>query len=83
MALVLCDELWAYPWLIALLVAFILYQLYRITAMKFSVGLAALTVFDVALVWLTWREYQAKKRPLDRRAVSALEPEQGVGPQPR
>ena len=44
--LVLRDKLWAYPWLIALLLAFIGYQLYRITAVHFSVGLTALTVFD-------------------------------------
>ena len=60
-ALVLRDKLWAYPWLIVLLLAFIAYQLYRITAVHFSVGLTALTVFDVVLVWLTWREYQAKR----------------------
>lgn len=60
-ALVLRDKLWAYPWLIVLLLAFIGYQLYRITAVHFSAGLTALTVFDVALVWLTWREYRSKK----------------------
>ena len=60
-ALVLRDKLWAYPWLIALLLAFIAYQLYRITAVHFSVGLTLLTVFDAVLVWLTWREYQARR----------------------
>jgi uncharacterized membrane protein len=59
--LVLRDKLWAYPWLIALLLAFIAYQLYRITAVHFSVGLTLLTVFDAVLVWLTWREYQARR----------------------
>jgi len=63
-ALVLKDKLWAYPWLIALLLAFIAYQLYQITAVRFSAGLAALTVFDAFLVWLTWREYRSKR---DRR----------------
>ena len=63
-ALVLKDKLWAYPWLIGLLLAFIAYQLYRITAVHFSIGLAVLTVFDAFLVWLTWREYRAKR---DRR----------------
>jgi uncharacterized membrane protein len=61
-ALVLREKLWAYPWMIALLLAFIAYQLYRITAVRFSAGLTALTVFDIALVWLTWREYQARSR---------------------
>jgi uncharacterized membrane protein len=59
--LVLRDKLWAYPWLIALLGAFIVYQLYVLVFVKFSWGLTALTVFDVFLVWLTWREYQAKR----------------------
>ncbi len=60
-ALVLRDKLWAYPWLIALLLAFIAYQIYRITAVNFSVWLTALTVFDAALAWLTWREYQSRR----------------------
>ena len=60
-ALVLRDKLWAYPWLIALLLAFIGYQLYRITAVHFSAGLTLLTIFDAVLVWLTWREYQARR----------------------
>jgi uncharacterized membrane protein len=58
---VLRDKLWAYPWLIALLGVFILYQLYVIVLVKFSWGLAALTAFDLVLVSLTWREYQAKR----------------------
>ncbi len=41
-ALVLRDKLWAYPWRIALLLAFIAYQIYRITAVNFSIGLTAL-----------------------------------------
>jgi uncharacterized membrane protein len=57
--LVLQGQLWAYPWLIVLLLAFIGYQLYRLT-LHLSVGLIALTVFDAALVWLTWREYRAR-----------------------
>ena len=60
-ALVLKDKLWAYPWLVVLLLAFIAYQLYRITAVHFSAGLTLLTIFDAFLVWLTWREYRAKQ----------------------
>ena len=77
-AFVLRDKLWAYPWLIALLVAFIGYQLYRITAVHFSVGLTALTIFDIALVYLTWREYQTR-RAQPRPAVS----HHARGPAPR
>src|SRR5712692_3329542 len=50
------NKLWAYPWMIAFLIAFIAYQMYRIT-FAFSLGLLALTVFDVLVVWLTYREY--------------------------
>jgi uncharacterized membrane protein len=49
-ALVLRDKLWAYPWLIILLLAFIAYQLYRITAVHFSIALTLLTIFDAVLV---------------------------------
>jgi uncharacterized membrane protein len=69
-ALVLREKLWAYPWLIVLLLAFVGYQIYRLAWVHFSVGLTALTVFDAVLVWLTWREYRSKRvRP--RRAVPA------------
>ena len=36
------------------------YQVYRLTY-KFSYGLLALTVFDLLVVWLTWREYVIKR----------------------
>jgi uncharacterized membrane protein len=76
-ALVLKDKLWAYPWLIALLLAFIAYQLYRITAVHFSIGLTLLTIFDAFLVWLTWREYRAKRarRHRARAPVAAPSPD--------
>jgi uncharacterized membrane protein len=76
-ALVLRDKLWAYPWLIVLLLAFIAYQIYRITWVQFSVGLTALTVFDAALVWLTWREYRSK-RAHRNRALRAPPPRQSA-----
>jgi uncharacterized membrane protein len=60
-AFVLRNKLWAYPWLIGLLLVFIAYQLYQITAVRFSIALTGLTVFDAALVWLTWREYRARR----------------------
>ncbi|GAA4981916.1 hypothetical protein GCM10023317_05920 [Actinopolymorpha pittospori] len=40
-----------------LLIAFIVYQLYRMVLAP-TVGLAALTIFDAAIAWLTWREYR-------------------------
>ena len=54
------DKRWAYPALIALLGAFIAYQLYRLSY-RVTVGLTLLTIFDAFIVWLTWREYQSKR----------------------
>ena len=79
--LVLRDKLWAYPWLIVLLLAFIVYQVYRLAAVHFSVGLTALTLFDAFLVWLTWREYQAK-RALQHPITTGGRPAPGRGARP-
>ncbi|HZD96817.1 MAG TPA: DUF2127 domain-containing protein [Micromonosporaceae bacterium] len=51
------NKLWAYPWLILVLLLFIGYQLYRI-AIKPTGGLIALTIFDAIITWLTWREWR-------------------------
>jgi uncharacterized membrane protein len=61
-AAVLRNRLWAYPWMIAFLLVFIGYQLYRMTFAP-PVGLVALTVFDAIVVGLTMREY-GKQRAL-------------------
>ena len=57
---VLKDYLWAYPWMIAFLLVFIVFQSYRITV-SFSWALVLLTLFDVLIVWLTWREYRIRR----------------------
>jgi|SRR4051794_3049284 uncharacterized membrane protein len=57
----LMNRLWAYPWMIGVLLIFIVYQLYRI-ALRPSVGLVALTVFDAVIVALTVREYRVQRR---------------------
>jgi uncharacterized membrane protein len=63
----LLDKIWAYPWMIAVLLMFISYQIYRI-ALTPTAGLTALTIFDAAIVLLTWREYRQQRR---RRADGA------------
>jgi uncharacterized membrane protein len=63
-AALLRNKIWAYPWMIAFLIAFIAYQVYRMT-FAFSIGLLALTVFDVFIAWLTYREY-GKQRAIRR-----------------
>jgi uncharacterized membrane protein len=54
------NQLWAYPATIALLGAFIAYQLYRLSY-RVTLGLTLLTIFDAFVVWLTWREYRVKR----------------------
>ncbi len=56
----LLNKLWAYPWMIAVLLTFIGYQLYRIVLHP-TAGLIGLTVFDVVIVALTWREYHQQR----------------------
>lgn len=58
---VLRNKLWAYPWMLAFLVAFIGYQVYRM-AVHFTWGMFALTVFDVLIVALTVREWRIQRR---------------------
>ncbi len=67
-AALLRDKIWAYPWMIAFLIVFIVYQIYRLT-FAFSSGLVALTVFDLVVVWLTYREY-GKQRDFGRPCSS-------------
>jgi uncharacterized membrane protein len=56
-AALLNNQLWAYPWTIAFLGVFIVYQLYRLS-LNPSVGLTALTIFDTFIAGLTYREYR-------------------------
>lgn len=51
------QQRWAYPWMLAFLGAFAVYQLYRMTYAP-SLALLLLTGFDAFVMWLTWREYQ-------------------------
>jgi uncharacterized membrane protein len=55
------GRLWAYPLSIAVLVGFIAYQLYDIATEGPSFGMIALTLFDIVLTWLAWREWRHHK----------------------
>lgn len=54
------DKLWAYPLSICVFSFFDVYQLYRF-AHTHSLALVVLTVFDIMVICLTWREYRAQK----------------------
>jgi len=55
------NRLWAYPVAILVFGVFVIYQIYRLERI-YSLGLLALTVFDVAIIWLTTAEYRDQKR---------------------
>lgn len=53
----LLNKLWAYPWALGALGLFLVYQLYQlVTAPTF--GMALLTVLDVLIIGLVYREWQ-------------------------
>jgi uncharacterized membrane protein len=55
------HELWAYPVAVIAFGAFIIYQLYRFT-LTHALGLIALSLFDLVVIWLIYLEYRALKR---------------------
>lgn len=69
-AALLRNKVWAYPWMIAVLLAFIGYQTYRIVLTP-AVPLIALTVFDLAIAALTWREYRRQRADIADRSAGA------------
>jgi len=73
------GRLWAYPLSIVVLVGFIAYQVYDIATEGPSFGMVALTLFDIVLTWLAWREWQHHKASglFDQEACSPAEPEGG------
>jgi len=62
------QQLWAYPWTIALLGVFVAYQVYRLSY-RFTAGLTLLTLFDLFVMVLTWLEW--RKRRAVHAAVAA------------
>jgi len=55
------NRLWAYPWMIAVLLTFIGYQVDRIIRSP-TAGMVALTVFDLLVTVLTVIEYRRQRR---------------------
>jgi uncharacterized membrane protein len=66
------NELWAYPLAIAVFGGFCVYQVYRYTYTH-SEALLWLTVFDIGVVVLTWREYRVQASERKAVTVSAAE----------
>jgi uncharacterized membrane protein len=64
--MVLRERWWAYPAFMIALALLIAYQSYQLS-LGFSIWLLVLTIFDIAVLWLTWHEYR-----LHRSAPSAV-----------
>jgi len=60
------NKLWAYPLTIVVFGIFCVYQMHRYTHTH-SIFLVLLTIFDVILIYLTWREYLKKRRERNER----------------
>lgn len=60
---ILRNYLWAYPFSLITLGMLMLYQLYSIFVHA-SVGLILLTIFDIFILWLIYREYGIAKSNL-------------------
>lgn len=56
-------KLWAYPASLVVMGLFILYQLYRYS-FTHSIGLIALTIFDLIVIGLIWHEYRLVRHHL-------------------
>jgi len=52
---------WVYPWALAVLGAFVVYQAYVLVRSP-TIGMALLTLLDVVIVWLVWREWRQIRR---------------------
>src|SRR5258708_1417957 len=60
------NRLWAYPVSLVVLGLFIIYQLYRFSYTR-GFGLVVLTVFDLFVMGLIWREYRLVRSHLTSR----------------
>jgi uncharacterized membrane protein len=60
------NKLWAYPFSLVTLGLFMVYQVYQVSV-GHSVAITLLTIYDVFLLWLIWREFQVQKAKLLRQ----------------
>jgi uncharacterized membrane protein len=60
------NKIWAYPLTIFVFSLFCVYQVHRYTRTH-SIFLVLLTIFDLILIYLTWKEYVKLKRERDER----------------
>lgn len=57
---ILRNQSWAYPFSLITLGLLMLYQVYEII-LRHSIGMMLLTIFDVFILWLIWREAKVRE----------------------
>lgn len=62
---ILRNKMWAYPFSLITLGVLTLYQFYEIVFVKISLLMVILTVFDVLILGLIWREYSNMRKSND------------------
>lgn len=65
------DHLWAYIALIVVTALFAIYQIYRITLVHFSIALFLLTIVDLAIIYLTQKEYRKHRHRVQKTSKTA------------
>lgn len=58
----LLNKIWAYPWAIGVLGLFLVYQVYLLVTQP-TFFMAFLTVLDIIIIWLIYREWQQVRGP--------------------
>lgn len=74
------NKLWAYPLMIAVLIGFLVFQGYQL-AHRPSAGLVVLSLFDVVVLVLTWREFHRQRsgrRALESATTRAASTDEGT-----
>ncbi len=66
------NKLWAYPLTMFVFAVFCVYQIHRYTHTH-NIWLVVLTVFDLLLIYLTWREFKQKKQAGTKSAGAQMQ----------
>ncbi len=66
------KRLWAYPASMAAFSLFVAYELFRYFEYSHSIWYIVLSVFDMAIIWVIWREYKLVKERKEEMIVTGL-----------
>ena len=72
---ILREHLWAYPGLIIVTAAFVVYQVYHLIFINVTFSFIFLTLFDFVVIYLTTKEYGKQKVHFAKRHATPVETE--------